>query len=271
MKKQKVSTITQSPLMPRNCGMPQLGHIYLNIPSGAYGTPIWNFLLDPTEPLPADFKLCDLGMTLISRGYTNWEGKEIFDVWDHIGGTNYPNPSDWFLEVAHQGLHQLVERTLPFEKLTMESCYYAVHNRAHIVDPRQYYRSWKQGEDFPPCVHDIPEHIERSEAWLDIQRTCPSVFFQDLVKGKQVGNSREVIRENASFSYKGFKAPAGIEPEYEPAAFFKAEIGEWCQFLVYEDPDQMMHLNALEELEKLEESLKRVQIVSFDDPDAGKD
>ena len=267
MKKQKVRTQTQ-PLLLRNCGLPQLGHIYLNIPVGAYGTPIWNFLLDPTEPLPADFDLCDLGMKTIWNGQYNWEGKKIYDVWDHIGDGNYPNPPDWFLEVAKQGLHQLVEKTLAFELLTPESCYFAVHDRAHIVDPRQHYWAWQQGEDFPPCVHNIPEHIERSSAWIDIQRTCPSVFFQDLIKGKQVGQTREVVRQNASFEYKGYMVPRGVEPEYQPAAFFKAPIGEYCQFLVHEDTDQHTEIDALEELEKLEESIKRVQIVSFDDPEA---
>jgi hypothetical protein len=208
-------------------------------------------------------------MQLISRGCSNKEGKEIFDIWDWIGGGAYPNPSDWLLEVSHLGLHQLIERNARFDLLTVESYYIAIHARANIVDPYEFYENRRDGDDFPVCPYEYPAHLDLSVAFLEEKQTCPSILFNDLIKGEPTTNGREVIRKMPSFSYKGYMSPLGaLDPEHLPAAFFKAPIGAIGTFLVYEDPEQNEHVKALKALEALDEALSRVEIVSLDDPEA---
>jgi len=252
-------------IQKRNCAWPQLGKAYLSIPVGAYGSPIWNFLIDPTMTIEGlDVK--KLGMTLLSRGCYDANGKEIYDIWDWIGSGAYPNPTDWLMEVAHFGLHQLIERTAQFGLLSRDSYYVAVHDRAGIVNPYELYHNRLEGNDFPICPYDYPQHVEKMVGWLELQETCPGILFNDLIKGELTGNkSREVIRKNASFSYTGYMPPDTLDTEHVPAAFFKAPFGAVGQFLVYEDKVGNDHLETLKALEALDESMQNVQIVSIDE------
>jgi hypothetical protein len=257
-------------IIKRGCGWPVAGKIYMSVPAteekgGFYGTPIWDFVVCPTAPL-GTFEISAQGMTDVSRQCTNAEGKEIFDIWDWIGASNYPNPTDWLLEADKFGFHQLIERTFPFEKLTPESMYLAVHPRAGIKDIVPYYHN-RIHTDYPDCPQNHELHITPTEEWLNLMPdTCAGLFFNDLVEGNKLAGAREVERAMPSFNYQGFSAPIKSLEDSEnhyPAIFFKLPIGRIGDWLVYEDSAEKTHEDALKELERLDKKLQRIQIVQL--------
>jgi len=257
-------------IVKRGCGWPSKGKIYISVPTneekgGFYGTPIWDFVVCPTVSL-GTFELSAQGMTDISRQCTNTEGKEIFDIFDWIGASGYPNPTDWLLEVDKFGFHQLIERTFPFEKLTPESMYFAVHPRAGIKDVVPYYQN-RLHTDYPDCPQGHERHIAPTEDWLKLAPdTCAGLLFNDLIEGVGTAIPRGVVRNMPSFTYNGFSAPAESLENNEnhyPAIFFKLPIGQLGSWLVYEDNAEKTHKDALKELERLDERLKQIRVVQL--------
>jgi len=255
-------------IVQRGCGWPRVGKIYASILSdekgGFYGSPIYNFLLCPPQPIN-NLLISAQGMTCISRGQTNSEGKEIFDVFDWIGASNYPNVADW-VEELHFGFHQLVERTFPFEKLVPESCYFPVHPRAGIGDAAPYFVDRQEVKGVPVCPKGHEQHTNPSKEFLESHPAiCTGLLWNDIIEGEKI-EGRKVLRKMPSFTYEGFSAPAeslaGNDNHY-PAFFMKIPIGRIGNWLVYEDTKQHTEQEALKELEKLDQRLKRVQIVQL--------
>jgi hypothetical protein len=249
----------------RGCGWPIAGGTYMYVPTGFNGIPIWNFVIDPTVQIvdPFSFGLSAIGMCLKSSGMTNAEGKEIFDLWDWIGASAYPNPTDWFLEVQQLGFHQKVSPEL-LKGLVPESQYYAVHSAASFEDPTIAYDTRMEHPNYPICPTNIESHIKLPDGDKLHLFTCPGLFFSNLVQGTQADkDSRVVVREMPAFSYDGF-CPTGNEGRHVPAAFFRIPIGRMVRFLVYEDVATKTHEKALKALEALDEKLKRVSLISLD-------
>lgn len=259
----------------RGCGgAPSAGGIYLAVKSGFHGIPIWNFLIDNTFVLPDKFGLSNIGMELrlrtdeYGKPVIGRSGKPVYDLWDHIGSDGYPNVADWIMEVGILGFHQKISPNLQFEKLTEESEYIAVHDRAHIIQMLDYYETRQPvigvlGIDATPlCPYNIDAHCDGTL----VMGTCPGLFWEDLRGGEHVDDkhsTRRVKRTMPSFEYEGYSPPvSGVE--YCPAAFFKLPIGYMADILVYEDEHSDAHDVALKRLEALEEKLQRVTFIPYD-------
>ena len=247
----------------RGCGWPISGGVYAYVPSSFNGTPIWNFALDPTVQIndPEGFGLSAISMCLKSRGIKNNKGQEIFDIYDWIGESGYPNPLDWLFEIQQFGFHQKMDPRI-LTHLVPESLYFAVHAKASFEDPTVAYLTRKTPEGQPVCPSNWKGHLELEDENKIHLGTCPGLFFSNTIKGKQVGKDREVIREMPSFEYPAF-SPTGSEGANIPAIFFKLPVGRIASFLVYSDEQSNTHESALKILEKLDEGLKRVTIVSL--------
>jgi hypothetical protein len=255
----------------RACGYPKAGKIYLYIPAGDEGKfagkPTFAFALCPTWPLPDGFGLSAQGMQLRpqmrdGQQVINAEGKPVFDMWDWIGEGQYPNPMDWFMEITKLGFHQLVQRTLEFDKLTPESMYYAVHRRAHIFRAHELMGQLPAG--LMPCPKHIPLHDLPSQDYIrDGSDTCFRLLQTDLMGNKEDAGTH-ITRGMPSFSYFGWVTRIEQkEDEYQAAAYVSLPIGRLAQFLVYKDPAENSHEKALAELEKLDAKLQRVKIVEL--------
>ena len=259
-------TIGVQPWMtqPRGCGKIIAGGTYISVPSGFSGTPIWTFLIDPTVPIPEDFGLSDIGMLLKSRGQVNNNGQEIFDLYDHIGSSGYPNVSDWILEVQQLGLHQKVNPNLLCH-LVPESYYFAVHSKASFTDPTIAYEERLIHPNYPKCPVWHPQHQQYPAGDKIGLGTCPGLFFSNVINGVSATSRglRDVDRKMPAFEYQAF-SPTGVEGETVSAIFFKMPIGRIASFLIYSDEQSNTHELALKELEKLDERLQRVKIVSLD-------
>jgi hypothetical protein len=187
----------------------------------------------------------------------NSEGKPVFDMWDWIGEGQYPNPMDWFMEITKLGFHQLVQRTLEFDKLTPESCYIGVHARAGIVPVGILYDHMP--DELPPCPKQNKDHGKGSTT----SQTCFSLLDDDLVD-LSVKPGEKVVRQAPSFTYTGWTTTLDQKPEnYQPAAFVKLPLGRLVQFLVYKDKELDTHKTALDELKKLDDKLQRVKLVEL--------
>lgn len=267
MKQTKVGTRNPILTAARGCGAsPQAGGTYLAVETGLYGIPIWNFLIDTTQTLPEGYGLSDIGMQF--RPQMNEDGSpsldstgnQVWDLWDHIGGSGYPNPSDWIMEVATLGFHQLVSPNLPFNLISEKTNYYAVHDRAHIVDAVLYQEDRQPKHVHPMCPYDTESHFNGTLYY----GTCPGILFEDLIKGSPAdkNNPRLVTRVMPSFEYQGY-AQLSPDIQHEPAAFFRLPIGLMAEVYVYEDPSTNKAEKALEKLQALEESLYRVTLIKL--------
>jgi hypothetical protein len=255
-------------IQQRGCGWPIAGGTYMYVPTGANGTPIWNFLIDPTVPIEDPDFIGDLhiGMVLKYRGCKNAEGKEIFDIFDYIGSKFYPNPSDWIMEVSHLGFHQKFNPN-DLTHLVPESMYFGIHARASFVDPTNAYDERIVHPNYPKCPANHPQHVEYGPGNKLELGTYPGLFFSNIINGEAPANSsnpREVIRKMPAFEYSGY-SPVGGEGETIPAIFFKMPIGRIGRILVYADADMNTHEKALETLEKLDQSMQRVSLITLGD------
>lgn len=249
----------------RGCGWPKAGGVYAHVPVGKDGkfqTPIWNFLLCPTVPIedPNSYGISAIDMALISRGVTNAEGKEIFDIYDWIGEGSYPNPMDWIFEIDKLGFHQKV-KTAQIAKLVPESNYFAIHPRGWINNPRPYIEKWQTSELYPKCPANHEPHIKENKVWVDSNQMCTGLLLNDTVKGTPI-SGRQVTRTMPSFEYQAW-SPAVDDATYTPAIFFRLPIGVMAEFLVYEDSVGNTHEAALKELEALDKKLQRVKVVKI--------
>ncbi len=255
---------------PRGCGAsPKVGGVYIAVEPGLYGTPVWNFLLDPTQVLPDGFGLSDIGMQFRAQMNPDGspsldkQGNQVYDLWDMIGGSGYPNPADWIMEVSILGFHQLVSPHLQFNLISEKSYYYACHRRASIVDVVLYQeeraREVRQPTSTTPlCPFDIKQHFDGTL----FPATCPGILFEDLIHGEVLHN-RYVRRTMPSFQYEGY-AQLTPDIEHQTAAFFRLPIGIMAEFIVYDDPNTNKAQLALEKLEELENSLQQVKFIPFD-------
>ena len=257
----------------RRCGLPKAGKTYAYIsndredPSGFGDTPVWNFVCDMTYPLPEGFELAPVSMLLQSRGQYDLDGNEIFDIWDWIGESNYPNFLDWILEVSNLGFHQLMnpEHIL---KLSPESRYIAVHSRGAFKDPTQAYENWIQHPNYGSCFSTDPQmydlHTNMKPGDKSHLGTCVKLMFSNIIGGSKPGPDRvtKVDSPSLTYSYDGY-APVGNEGEYQPAAFFSLPIGRMAQYLIYKDNHTNTHEKALEILKDLDGDMGNVTIVDL--------
>ena len=248
----------------RGCGFPVKSGCYLSVPTGLNGHMVWEFALCPTIPI-ADlnsFGLAKNAMVLKER-----QGKHgiVYDLWDFIGASGYPRPTDWFMEVARLGFHQkcLPEHLL---KITEESFYFAVHANAGFVDPSGNYdtRHCKDHPQYPICPAGHKAHIELPSEYSRMD-TCFGLLFDDLLGAPQGVPDVKATVTMPSFEYDGY-SPVDFAQEHVPAAFFRMPIGKMAKILVYRDEETLKHEDVLKVLEELDASMQRIEIVSLGDP-----
>jgi hypothetical protein len=262
--KQQTQTVSGVAIRQRGCGWPIAGGTYLYVKTGFGGHPIWDFVIDPTVPVTEDFiSMSAIGMILKERpGMVDKNGNPIYDLYDWIGGSGYPNPLDWLLEVQQMGFHQKVN-SAQMQWLSEESLYFAVHARAGLVNLDLAYQTHVVHPDYPQCPGGHEAHIDAQNnggSGLDNLGTCVGLLFDDVIKGTKPKDNRVTIREMPSFSWDGF-VPVEKDLEHQPSIFFRLPIGRMAQFLVYEDKENNTHEDALKELDNLDAKLKRIKIV----------
>ena len=251
----------QSLLRQRGCGWPIKGGTYISKEFDETN-PLDLYRLDPTYPLPEDFGMSFIGMTLKERlledGVT-----VVLDVWDWIGEDAYPNVPDIVEEWRQLGFHQKVNPSI-LQKLSPESYYLAVHARASFLDPTVMWEKRRQHPHLPLCPKELPQHMELDPN-VDPRDlgTCPGLFLSDVREGTAPTSDGVVVRHMPSFDWDGY-APVDPDVEYVPAAFFSFPIGLQAEFLVYEDIEGGLHDHALEELRKMDERLQRITLVSLE-------
>lgn len=258
--------LSQQPAPARNCGKSPIGGAaYFSVDSNFFAkTPIFNFLIDPVWPLPPKFGMAKIGMQLRERYDANGQvvigrnGKPVYDIWDHVGSKDNPNPSDIVLEIDKLGLHQLAPLALQFDLLSNDSDYFMTHSRAHWIETWKFYENPVPQLGYPACPKNYPNHI----SGIDVIDMCPRLWWENLIGDKPADGSRRVTRKCASFSYEGYVAPPMDEPlTYTEAAFFRFPLGRVFQIKVYEDPDMGTHIATLKKLESLEERLQKIKFI----------
>lgn len=254
-------------IVQRGCGWPQGGKIYMQVDPGFHNTPIWNYVLCATT-FPPD--ISQQGMEIIWNGTYDPEGNKVYDIYDWIGAGNYPNVMDWILEVDKFGFHQLIERTAKFDLISRYSYYYGVHSKAIINEPAVYFENKIEVEGIPLCPQRHGQHETITKDFIrDNPYTCSGLFINDIVDGMNTGE-RMTLRKMPSFNYDGVTRPAARDRSmlerkewYQPGTFFRIPIGQLVTFMVYEDEANHTEELALKELQKLNDELRRIKVITL--------
>lgn len=230
----------------RGCGMPRVGQMYFSIPSHLGGVEIYEFLICPTIPVPEHLSIPDMGMLFVPRGEKNSDGKDIYDVFDHIGSGQYPNVWDWIEEVAQLGFHQLISTKSPIKLLTRESLYFGVHDRAGLEDPAIVQPILHVNLMEPCKKHGHGGSMDAKLAHGPYQETCIEFLTNTILKGEETEevindtSGKEyglVVRKMPSFSYLGYEFDEGAfgKLEFVRSIFIKLPIGQMADLVFYTD------------------------------------
>jgi hypothetical protein len=199
-------------------------------------------LIDP--PLPVDMQA--MGLSAIGVKIVPWtyvDAKTLDHVSTHyvldvIGQSNYPNVADFIEETRRYGVSRRISRNSDFSLLDENSRLVLIHERAWITNADEYIRARERSW----CPRDIPGHLTENPYAM-----CAGLWWEDIEKGKEPGeddrnavltygrkirndqpgvqmhlqreNPRAVIREMATFRYRGMRRPDRVVPKYQHAMF----------------------------------------------------
>lgn len=251
-------------IVKRGCGDPRPGKIYLTMEFSNGGTPFRYFITDPVAPLPLGVSIKDRGMSMVDIGRTTY-------VVDHVGSSSYPNATDFIEEVGRFGLHQLIERSFNFNKITPDMWILFTHSEALVDDPKMLEMYYERDGRFHdplgewlnmPCPNKSPlvyeQHMERGWEAAEQGKWCAGLNWSALQTYNESEEDRDdqrelVTRNMPAFEYKGRKVLKNtvLKPGIILALPFSA-LG----FRVYTNDDTHEHENALEALDSLPAELK---------------
>lgn len=233
----------------RACGYRNPGAVYLRTLLSNRGLPPENFLFDPPIPCPKDLLIPNRGVSIIERP----DDSGVYDVYDRIGETYYPNCADFFEEFKKMGLSRRIKRDSRFDKLSPQSRIYLVHPRAIITNAHEYYRALGDEKvDYSGahpwyCRCTIEEHKSLVDLVPQGAPTCVSLWYDDIQGGALLNDPdqppRLTERKIGDTTYYGYKRPAGVTPQYAEGIFLGLPIH---RFDVIADPVNGEHEKALE-------------------------
>lgn len=144
----------------RGCGKRKQDAAYLITPTSENGTPWYKFVIDTPLPIPDGLDLINkavvfprydreglevrtrrtaLGVEVVQPHDPAYDdAKPLVDVYIWIGAEHYPYASDWYMEVAKQGVSRRVPKTFPFHMLTPG------FSRMVFAHPRGYIKNYFQ-------------------------------------------------------------------------------------------------------------------------------
>lgn len=242
----------------RGCGSRRPG-LYLETLSGPGGKPLDYFLLCPPQPIPEGIVVPDLGAVVAEYG-------GHYHVFKRIGLSGYPNVADWIEETRHKGSSMRISPQLPLHLLTPgKSGQFFIHDRAIIENWYDY------GDPSEPAA--TCESAERSwviwEGWgAEYGRRmssgecprgehffpprdshCLTMAYEDVEGGEADPDRhpRAVLRSVGDLTYRAYRRPDLVTPEYTQAIFAWLPVG---RVAVFESADE-------EENKKLWESAKK--------------
>lgn len=224
----------------RGCGFRQSGGAYIEVEmqQSTTGVPFVRYLKDPAVPVDIEaLGLTPVGVHLIKR-----PDSDVWDVWDIVGESEYPNLADFIEEAARYGVSRRIAKTAEFGKLTKESRLVLLHRRAFIVNEDDYaavnpygicptHRPGHKPLDTPLQQHCI------GQAWLDVEPSTCEVVLDPTVP------FMAVERTMPSFTYRAYRRPDGITPRYLTAVFAAFPISS---IAVIRDPEGGSHLDTLD-------------------------
>jgi hypothetical protein len=204
-----------------------------------------DFLIDP----PRVVDMAAMGLSAIGTKIVPWtyvDTKTLEDVNTHyvldvVGTDNYPNVADFIEETRRYGVSRRISRNSDFSLLDANSRLVLIHERAWIENANEYYVAREEGRRW--CPRDIANHMTARS----YDGMCASLWWEDIEKGKEPGeddrnavlthgrkirndqpgvqmhlqreNPRAVIREMATFRYRGMRRPDRVVPQYQHAMF----------------------------------------------------
>lgn len=198
----------------RGCGSSRtVSGIYLEVPVGANGHPIEEFLIDP--PLPVDVVKLGISPVGVHAIEVNTSDGPATWLFDWIGSEHYPNVVDYLEETRNFGVSRRAPASLPWEKIDSRTRLVLLHARAVIDEPEAYYRL--EQADMPSCPQVIGwEHCQRrTPKEHPPGQLCGRLWWQDVVNGEPVEYSgRRVARTVGETTYQAWARPAGLTPTY---------------------------------------------------------
>lgn len=246
----------------RGCGVRHRGAIYVEVPTSRSGRPLEDFLVCSPVPVDAEaMRLEPRGVSLIER--PSAEG--VYDIYDWIGSTHYPNVADVLAEGRRLGFSRRVARTLDFARIGPDTRLILLHSRAHMRNAHELRRALlheareRMGDGHTErgqvirasCPKAVPGHTDihdlgRRGAPL-VTEMCQALYQDDVGGGELVLDPavpwRTVERQIGETVYRARRRPDGFVPDYQVAIFAVLPIGH---ITVIRDPEGGTHIDALD-------------------------
>lgn len=240
----------------RGCGVRQPGGVYLETMMGCQDAsdprckPLEYFLLDSPVPVEEGLGLGALGVTILERP----DGSGIYDVYDHVGSSGYPNVADFIEETRRMGLSRRISRNEDFSKLTPGSRIYLAHARAILQQDAldaAYDALILEQAEYPgahefscPCHNHEHSHLPGQEYVSaddepEVCQMCAGLWWEDLEGGEESYDPdlppRTVTRSIGSTTYRGRRGPgSAVARKYVEGFFMSLPIH---QLAVINDPE----------------------------------
>ncbi len=221
----------------RGCGRRQKNAAYLEVAMSPWGSEIEIFLIDPPIPIDKDA----LGLSAIGAKLIKREPEDVWDVWDIIGESFYPNVQDFIEEARRFGISRRLSSKLDFSLLTDKSKLMTMHSRAWIDNHYDY-------TVLPAGLGQCPKQLRSHDPWNDNATSvmCVGLYSEDIEGGQSVTAdcTRLVERTMPAFKYSGYCRPFKFDdkgrkvytvtPSYRLALFAAFPIG---RLVVIRDED----------------------------------
>ena len=244
------------PRTVRGCGTRKAGGVYLETSLSPVGRPLDDFLLCPPIPVAAEeLRIEPRGVSLIERPGSDG----VFDVYDWVGSTHYPNVADVIAEARRHGISRRISKRTSFAKLTSRSRLVLLHSRAIIENAWEYRRLIRNeqldhGEDGAvplrtSCPKNVPDHraifLGGATTGEYSNAMCHALYYDDIEGGEIVLDPgvpwRTVDRTIGDTTYRARRRPE-VAPEYGLGIFAILPIGK---ITVIRDPAGGTHEKPL--------------------------
>lgn len=184
------------------------------------------------------------------------DGSGIFDVYDRIGTTHYPNVADVCEKLFDKGASRRASKRTDFEKLTSRSRLILAHERAILLHVDQYYdvieQEIQRAERKWSCLKGIFEHEKpialNDNAWkmpphekFGQSPVCAAVWWEDVVGGEAAAEietdppkpiGRRVRRQVGDVTYDAYHAPKYVDQAAIIGFFASLPTGIWPPSIV---------------------------------------
>ena len=242
--------------------------LYNQVGFSPTGTPIENFVFC-TPISAAGLQLSVMGINILPRVTSlgtiakNAVGRDIYDIWDIVGQSFYPEAVDFYEEVKQDGFSRKIPKTAPIQFLSKESRHYLLHEKAlvSLTGDKKDTAKWQLQASLRmqvECLRHRQNHFDNSaDEW------CSRMWWFSLDEKTCSQDNRGIwYRTGVNHAYRVY--PLGNDLNFQLARFMWMPLGN---LVVTKTDDGDLSEENEEVIEKLEKAGlgRKTEVVDIND------